>query len=238
MNCLLKEQEHIQLFSVNSTLNKNTFVPLEYAALYKSLETDIDPNASAHLWLYPASSRTTPQLNKLLQNVVNKVSKLSSSHLVKTQKPVLIQFKKDTSGKPYFEPPYEKIAISFSYTQQFGLLGLSTKTAIGVDMIEATESFTISEVVNSHFHPSEQLFLKGLDSTRAKSWFFNAWTLKEAALKSTGEGLTFGGLSKIIVGLTNESYIIKNGFEKEKAIAGSITLKKNDIELVIGVSIY
>ncbi len=237
MNNTLKEQEYIQLFSANSTLQhsyqtnrKNTLLSSEYAVLYKNFEVPIHPGASAHLWFYPASSRTTAELNNCLQNVLNKVSKLSTSQRV--------QLQKSANGKPYLGPPYEKIAVSFSYTQQFGLLGLSTKTAIGVDMVKVTESFKISDVVNSHFHPSEQLFLKDLDSTCAKNWFFNAWVLKEAALKSTGEGIAFDGLSKIIVGLINDSYFIKDGFNKEKSIAGSIALKSNDTELVIGVSVY
>ena len=125
MNSLLKEQEHIQLFPVNSTLNKNTLVPLEYAALYKSLEADIDPDASVHLWLYPASNRTTPQLNNLLQNTLNKVLNIYPSHITQISKPSLIEFKKDAHGKPHFKSPYEEIAVSFSYTQEFGLLGLS-----------------------------------------------------------------------------------------------------------------
>ncbi len=230
MNNTLKEQERIELFSANSTLNKNTLVPLEYAALYKNLEADIDPDASAHLWLYPTSSRTTPELNNCLQNVLNKVSKLSTFQTIQLQKSV--------NGKPYFGPPYEKIAVSFSYTKQFGLLGLSTKTAVGIDIVEVTESFKINDIVNSHFHSSERSFLEDLDSTCAKNWFFNAWVLKEAALKSTGEGIAFDGLRKIIVGIMNDSYFIKDGFKKEKAIAGSMTCKRNDTELVIGVSAY
>ena len=218
MNNILEKQEHIQLFSVSSLLG--------YAALYENFETPIDQNASAHLWLYSALDRTTPKLQKTL----NKIAKLFPSQL--------IQLKKDVHGKPYFEPPYENIAVSLSYTNQFGLLGLSTKTNIGVDIVEVAESFNISEVVNSHFHFSEQLLFNNLDYTSAKNYFFNAWALKEAILKSTGEGITFGGLSKIIVGLKDKSYVIKDGFEKEKAITGSITLKRNDTELVIGVSVY
>ena len=81
-----------------------------------------------------------------------------------------------------------------------------------------TELFNISEVVNSHFHISEQLFCKNLDYTRTKNYFFNAWVLKEAVLKSVGEGVAFGGLSKIIAGLNNKLYLIKDGFEKEKLL--------------------
>ncbi len=239
MNNILKEQEYIQLFLVSSTLKSNqkthAFPHTEYAVLYKNFEEPVDPDASVHLWLYPALDRTTPQLNNHFKKALSKVSKLSSSQIIQ---PTTIQLKKDTNGKPYFEPPYEKIAVSLSYTQQFGLLGLSTKTAIGVDIVEVTESFKISEIVNSHFHFSEQSIFENLDSTRAKNWFFNAWVLKEAALKSTGEGVAFDGLSKIVVGLMNDSYFIKDDFKKEKAIAGSITFKKNDTELVIGVSIY
>ncbi len=230
MNNTLEKQEYIQMFSASSTLNKNILASLKYAALYKNFEANIDPNASAHLWLYPASNRATPELNNYLQKALSKVSKLSTCQGV--------QLKKSDDGKPYFGPPYEKIAVSFSYTHQFGVLGLSTKTAIGVDLVEATELFKISDVVNSHFHFSEQSFFKTLDSTCAKNWFFNAWVLKEAALKSTGKGITSGGLSNIIVGLNNKSYVIKDGFKKEKAIAGSMTFKRNDTELVIGILVY
>ncbi len=233
MNNTLKRQEYIQLFSACSTSGsdhkKDTLFSTEYAVLYENFEEPIDPGASAHLWLYPALNRTTPELNNHLQNALSKVSKLPF--------PPVIQLKKDTYGKPYFPPPYEKIAVSFSYTQQFGILGLSTKTAIGIDMVEVTELFKINEVVNSHFHFSEQSIFENLDHIKAKNWFFNAWVLKEAALKSTGEGIAFGGLSKIIVGLINDSYFIKDGFKKEKSIAGSMTLKKNDTELAIGISV-
>ncbi len=241
MNTVLQEQEYIQMFSAYSTSEpdhkKDPLISTEYAVLYKDFEESIDPNASAHLWLYPALNRTTSELNNHLhlQNALNKISKLPPSPVLQSAN---IQLKKSITGKPYLGSPYEKIAVSFSYTQQFGLLGLSTRTAIGIDIVEITESFKISEVVNSQFHFSEQLFFKTLDSTLAKNWFFNAWTLKESALKCTGEGIASGGLSKIIVRLMNNSYFINNGFEKEKAIAGSLALKRNDIELVIGVSVY
>lgn len=224
MNSTLKDQEYIQLFSV-CTGNKNN-----YAVLYKNFHMPININALAHLWFFPRLERITPKLNHYLENALNKILK------PKIVEPNLIQLRKSAHGKPYFEPPYEKIAVSFSYTHSFGLLGLSTKTAIGIDLVEVSDSFKISEVVNSHFHVSEQLFLQDLNYIKTKNWFFNAWALKEAALKSTGEGIAFDGLSKIIVEIMNDSYFIIDGFKKEKAIAGSITLKKNDTELVIGVS--
>ncbi len=239
MNNKLKEQKHIRLFSACSVLEslykKDTFSPLEYAVLYKDFEEPIDISALAHLWLYPASDRTMPALNNHLKKALNKIAQLLPSQVIQ---PTSIQLKKDTNGKPYFAPPYEKMVVNFSYTNGFGLLGLSTKAAIGIDIVEVTESFKISGVVNSLFHPSEQLFFKTLDPVKAKNWFFNVWALKEAVLKSTGEGIAFGRLSKVLIELRNESYTIKDGLQNKETIAGSMTFKRNDIEFIIGVAVY
>lgn len=96
------------------------------------------------------------------------------------------------SGKPYTD----KTNISISHSGEFVLVGINEKE-IGVD-IEVIKPFD-SRLIKRYFTENEKNYLKSYSD------FFKVWTVKEAYLKLTGEGIK--GLSKLNVVKDNQLYI-------------------------------
>ena len=98
----------------------------------------------------------------------------------------------EKNGKPYTE----KAPVSISHSGEFVLVGINKKE-IGVD-IEIIKPFD-SRLIKRYFSKNEEDYLKCYKD------FFKVWTVKEAYLKLTGEGLK--GLSKLNVVKDNKLYI-------------------------------
>lgn len=87
--------------------------------------------------------------------------------------------KRDTKGKPYLE--HEKVYFSISHTCDTVAVAVS-ENPIGVD-IEYVREYNDS-VCRKMFSDAEIKFVSG-DDTK----FTKLWTLKEAAVKATGQGI-------------------------------------------------
>ncbi len=94
----------------------------------------------------------------------------------------------EKSGKPYTE----KMNISISHSGSFVLVGFC-ESPIGVD-IEALRAYD-KRLISRYFSKDEQEYIKTDED------FFTLWTVKEAYLKMTGEGLK--GMKK--------QNVVKNG---------------------------
>lgn len=96
------------------------------------------------------------------------------------------------NGKPYTEKQH----VSISHSGENVLVGISAKE-IGVD-IEVIKPFD-KRLIKRYFSKDEEDFIKN------DSDFFKIWTVKEAFLKLTGEGLK--GITKQNVVKNNEIFI-------------------------------
>lgn len=96
------------------------------------------------------------------------------------------------NGKPYTEGS----PISISHSGEFVLIGIHNKE-IGVD-IEVIKPFN-PRLIARYFTKDEQDFIK------CDADFFKIWTVKEAYLKLTGEGLK--GIKKLNVIKNGKIYI-------------------------------
>ena len=109
-----------------------------------------------------------------------------------------IEIKYKPSGKPYIEENEQYISISHS--KDFVLVAIND-TPIGVDT-EVIRLFN-KKLIKTYFTNEEAAYI---DSDEK---FFTVWTVKEAFLKLTGEGLK--GIKKLNVVLDNRIYI--EGYE-------------------------
>jgi len=99
-----------------------------------------------------------------------------------------IAFAEGDKGRPYL-PQAPEISFSFS-SCRLGFLGAWSSTRdVGVDIEDQTRSLDLAEMAHGYFSDAEAQLVA---QARAPSTFFALWTLKEAALKSIGEGLPFG----------------------------------------------
>lgn len=91
------------------------------------------------------------------------------------------------SGQPFIaEHP---IFCSISYSNYSISVGFSTYGAIGVD-IEKHRQRKIDRLVRYCFHVDEIEYFDTLSESQRVLWFYRQWTIKEAAAKADGEGIS------------------------------------------------
>ncbi|EFK10820.1 phosphopantethiene--protein transferase domain protein [delta proteobacterium NaphS2] len=66
------------------------------------------------------------------------------------------------------------------------------KYAIGVDIEDRARHLKALDLANHYFSKDETNAIKRVENHKRMRTFFRLWSLKEAALKSIGEGLPFG----------------------------------------------
>ena len=102
-----------------------------------------------------------------------------------------VSFKETEKGRPWLGDLPDSW-FSFS-SCRLGFIGAWSSThAIGVDLEDQTKDLETAELAQQYFSAAEVRAVEragGLERQRA---FIQFWSLKEAALKSIGEGLPFG----------------------------------------------
>ena len=102
-----------------------------------------------------------------------------------------IVFKETDKGRPYL-PDLPDFWFSFS-SCRFGFIGAWSAThGIGVDLEDQTGNVEAVELAQRFFSETEAKAVEGVDGLARQRTFLQLWSLKEAALKSIGEGLPFG----------------------------------------------
>jgi len=102
-----------------------------------------------------------------------------------------IVFEETEKGRPYL-PDLPDFWFSFS-SCRFGFLGAwSSIHRIGVDLEDQTRNLEAAELSQRYFSEAEAKAVEGVGGLARLRTFFQLWSLKEAALKSIGEGLPFG----------------------------------------------
>jgi 4'-phosphopantetheinyl transferase len=103
----------------------------------------------------------------------------------------LIDFEATDSGRPCF-PDLPGVWFSFSACRA-GLLGAWSSThPVGVDLEDRTENLEAVPVARRFFSAAEAKAVEEAGDAERLQTFVRLWCLKEAALKSVGEGLLAG----------------------------------------------
>ena len=105
--------------------------------------------------------------------------------------PSAVEIAHDEKGKPVW--PGGGLALSLSHSGEYIAVAVG-KEAIGVDVEKKRK--TPPGVAKRWFRPEENALLESLPEPERTNMFFRLWTLKEAALKFAGEGLS-GGLETV-----------------------------------------
>ncbi len=100
-------------------------------------------------------------------------------------------FEETENGRPYLTDQPE---VSFSFSScRSGILGAwSPRYGIGVDIEDCTRNPGATELARRYFSVAEASAIEGRDGREKQRSFFQLWSLKEAALKSIGEGMPYG----------------------------------------------
>jgi 4'-phosphopantetheinyl transferase len=97
-------------------------------------------------------------------------------------------------GKPSIAAPATATPLSFnlSHTNCFVAFLAGNKPEVGVDIEHLERGGSLIDIARHAFAPSEHAYLTSLTPDRQRDAFFRIWTLKEAYIKATGQGLSLG----------------------------------------------
>jgi 4'-phosphopantetheinyl transferase len=123
--------------------------------------------------------------------------------------PQSLQFSYTDKGKP----GVVGINFNLSHSQNLGLYAITKLPTVGVDLeyIRAIED--VDKLAQRFFTSSEYNLINSLNQAEKHQTFFEIWTLKEAYLKATGEGLS--GLQDVEVSLQPKAIINIPGKNKD-----------------------
>lgn len=108
--------------------------------------------------------------------------------------PGAIEFIRSRRGKPEIRSSAASPSFSLAHGGQIAALATCHTAPLGVDL-EPVEPIS-EDLICAALSASEGAALNNVPATQQATAFFRAWTLKEAYLKGTGEGL-LGGLENL-----------------------------------------
>lgn len=120
---------------------------------------------------------------------------LNANDLNKSRKAKLaikdIHFKKLPSGKLYLEG--NPLYFNITHSGDFIAFAISKELEIGLDIENPSRiSGSLLDIAERYFTQEETIVLKSSSGDKQTQLFFNIWTLKEAVLKATGDGIVAG----------------------------------------------
>ena len=105
--------------------------------------------------------------------------------------PSEVEIAHDEKGKPFC--PSASFSVSLSHSGNYIAVAVG-REAVGVDVEKKRK--TVPAVAKRWFRPEENALLQKKEEPERTRLFFRLWTLKEAALKYVGKGLS-GGLENV-----------------------------------------
>jgi 4'-phosphopantetheinyl transferase len=93
-------------------------------------------------------------------------------------------------GKPVFaQVDLEGLKFNLAHSGEMALIGVTLYRDIGVDLEEIHSLYDAPRIAERFFSPRESAALRAFPEAERLEAFFRCWTLKEAYLKATGDGL-------------------------------------------------
>ncbi len=182
----------------NSGSSDLTLAPARHAAHVLYAPVSLDPEVTRHC----ASVLSDTELQRADRFVTESDKALFKQHrafrrfcgatvLGSSQPLWQIVFEETQNGRPYLS---ELPDFRFSFSScRFGFLGAWSSThGIGVDIEDQTRSLEAVDLAHRFFSGAEANAVEGPGGLEHLRIFFRFWRLKEAALKSIGEGLPYG----------------------------------------------
>jgi 4'-phosphopantetheinyl transferase len=106
--------------------------------------------------------------------------------------PVRLRFRPGPFGKPALTPETggDRVRFSASRSGRLAVYAVARGREIGIDVEKVRTGFDFEPIVRSFFSERERTILRGLSFEERPGAFFTFWTLKEAAAKGIGTGLS------------------------------------------------
>jgi 4'-phosphopantetheinyl transferase len=147
------------------------------------------------------------------------------------QKLSQIQFLESSKGRPFL-PERADLWFSFSSCATGGLGAWSPSHAIGVDIEGERQNVEAIELAQEFFTNAEAAKLERLEPLERDRTFLRYWSLKEAALKSIGEGLPFG-MDAFELQLDPEIRVLQAPTDPSRFSAHFVSVPNNSAAVVV-----
>ena len=125
-------------------------------------------------------------LRQILSNYFQKSSKGDSR--------IVPMFEYSDRGKPKLLNT--NLQFNVSHSQDIALYGFTNHNLIGIDLEYLRSNVECDKIAKRFFNERESQIINNLSKDKQAQTFFHFWTIKEAYLKATGEGLG-GGLETV-----------------------------------------
>ncbi len=102
------------------------------------------------------------------------------------------RFRATAQGKPCLVDPPRDLRFSLTHTRGMVAVAISEGIDVGVDVEAADRRVENMKLAERFFAPQEAALLRALEGDARGEAFFALWTLKEAVVKATGDGLSRG----------------------------------------------
>ena len=99
-----------------------------------------------------------------------------------------IQFGYSDRGKPYIQN-FNGLHFNLSHSQDLAIYVICQDHEVGIDLEFINSQCDVDSIAKRYFLPSEQKVISSLSNRDKYLAFYQAWTLKEAYGKATGEGI-------------------------------------------------
>ncbi len=99
-----------------------------------------------------------------------------------------IQFGYGDRGKPYLQNVQE-LYFNLAHSQDLAIYVVSSDREVGIDLEYINSKCDVVGISKRYFLPLEQQIIQNCNQSLAIQSFYQAWTLKEAYGKATGQGI-------------------------------------------------
>jgi 4'-phosphopantetheinyl transferase len=123
--------------------------------------------------------------------------------------PAEIHFERDVKGRPFLAMPSD-LDFNLSHSGAHVAFAVARGGRIGVDVEAAGTDYDWDFVALGILHPSEQQACAALSASERRQAIRTLWSVKEACLKATGEGLTIAP-TKIVPQPVDEGFTLRHG---------------------------
>lgn len=102
-----------------------------------------------------------------------------------------IVFDYTARGKPVLAADNNSYGLSFnlSHSSELALVSITRERSVGIDLEILRSGIKSKQLARRYFCRDEYLRIDDFEDDRHRYFFYGFWTLKEAYLKATGEGL-------------------------------------------------
>ncbi len=150
------------------------------------------------------------------------------SHYLKRD-PEELFFHYNDYGKPALGKTFSELDFNVSHSGKVALYAVTCRREVGIDVEQIRPDFAGESIAKRFFSPAEVAVFSVLDAHEKKEAFFSCWTRKEAFIKATGKGVSFG-LDNFDVSLEHDKPAALLSVKGDKEEASRWSLKNLEIQ--------